>query len=198
MKRLMLYATATVVLMLVASGAFGAQAAITPLGVTELASITAGICTTCGEPTPPPPPSQSPRLIATEWRIISQNETPHRQLSYSVLTERVNRSATPAAHSPVYSNDCRHVLTSGGIGIAASLNVSIGTTYHCAQTQAVTFTVPPFSRTKLYKGEMRYFTNYEAAVVNFFSNGREEVTSRRDYGVRRHDYSRFNAVTNPL
>lgn len=198
MKRLLLYATATAMLMLVSNGVFGAQAALAPLSAIDLAITTAGLCRTCDSPSDPqPPPSNSPRVIRSVWRIIGQNDTPLRQVSYSITGEWVNSGPYTQTITEHRNDRCRNVLTSGGIGISTGLNLTVGTTYHCDLTRAYTFTLPAFSRTKLYQGEMRYFTNYEAAIVDIWSDGRETITPVRDYGLQQHDYTRYNAVSSP-
>lgn len=198
MKRLLLYATATAMLMLVSNGVFGAQAALAPLSAIDLAITTAGLCRTCDSPSDPqPPPSNSPRVIGTEWRIISHSTSPVHQVNYSLIGEWVNSSAYTNTVIEQLSNNCRHVLTSGGIGISTGLNLSVGTTYHCATTRSYHFTIPPFTRTKLYQGDMRYYKNFEAALVQIWSDGSETMTPQRDYGVQRNDFSKYNPVHNP-
>lgn len=197
MKRLLLYATAAVVLMLVSNGVFAAPAAVTPLSTFELANVTAGSCSTCRtEPSQPQPPTREPRVIATEWRIINQTDTPPRQLNYSIIGEWRNGKAKSYDVEKRFSDNCRRILTSGGIGISTSLNINIGVTVHCSESTTIKFTVQPQSSVKLYQANMRYFTEYEAAVVSIWSNGREEMTATRDYGVERYEYTLYHPVHN--
>ncbi len=197
MKRLLLYATATVVLMLVSNGVLGAQSTVAPLSTLDLANITAGSCSTCGTgPSQPQPPAPEPRVIASEWRIIRQTNTSPKQLNYSIIGEWRNTNPKSYDVEKRFSDNCRRQLTSGGIGISTSLNISVGTTIHCSESTTLKFTVQPRSTVKLYQANMRYFSEYEAAVVAIWNNGREEVTSRRDYGVEKHDYTLYHPIHN--
>jgi len=197
MKRLTLWSVSTLLMMLLVGPGLRAQAGATLLGASELAGITAGVCTTCAtDPgdTPPPPP----RKTGKTWELVSVSSTPATQVGYTLLYEVRNSTSKPMPVSESHSNECRHVMTSGGIGISKGLNVTIGTTYFCARTLTVSFVVSPGKRVKLYKGDMRYYKTYVVREMQSWSDGSSTPTGRTDMGKEENRYSIYHPVENPL
>ncbi len=197
MKRLTLWSVSTLLMMLLLGPGLQAHAGATLLSAAELAGTTAGVCTTCATD-PGAPPTQPPRKKGKTWELVSISTTPATQVGYQLLYEVRNSTRNPMPVSESYSNECRHVMTSGGIGISKGLNVSIGTTYHCARSLTVSFVVSPGTRVKLYKGDMRYFKTYVVREVQAWSDGSTTPTGRTDTGKEENRYSVYHPVENPL
>lgn len=201
MKRIVLWSVSTLLLMLLAVPAQSAKAAsvLAPIGGLELTAITAGICTTCdSEPVEDPKPPKPPRLDRYIWEITGSKAGTASQVGYSLLSDYNNAGSTTMTTSFTFNDECRRVLTSGGVGISAALNLSVGTVYHCARQERVEFAIPPRTRLKVYKGDMRQFITYTAREYALYSDGSSTPTGRTDQGTEENRYSRISAVTSSL
>lgn len=192
MKRLLL-STVTLFLMLVPASAVGAgTGSLEALSVTELAAVTAGICSTCAPKDEPPPPP--PYVVSLDWDIVSQSESSHKQVRYSLEETFINSSSRPYGVTRSYRNNCRHVLVSGGFGVSQGLNVQVGTVYDCSSNTTLQLTVPAYRRLKLYRAEMRYYIDYVAKEFMVWSDGYREATGHVNRGTEERRYSAFHPV----
>lgn len=153
----------------------------------DLATVTGGCRKNCG--------SSTVRVIGTEWVPVSQVDGPAQQLSYSIVEEYSNvYGSKPLTYEFRSTNACRHVFISGGAGIAAGFNVSIGTTYHCSVNTTLAGTIDPGYRVKIYRGDMRMLSTLTVAEYAVWSDGRREPTGGTDTGRRERSWYRFTPV----
>lgn len=200
-KRLALWTVSTLLLMLLASPVQSATATadLAPVSALELVNVTAGICFNCPPEEPADPkPAKPPKLTGYVWEITSSKHYAPTQLSHALAREYVNSSTMNVKYTFTYSDECTHVLTSGGVGISSSLSLTVGTVYKCAAQDTMEITVAPRTRVKLYRGAMRQLATYVAHELAVYSDGSTSRTGRSDSGTTETRYYRYNTVSNPL
>lgn len=195
MRRLAISTLGALLLMLFASMAAGGNAASAQIGALELSTITAGFCVQCAPEESPPPPPPPPTVVGYAWEVVSQKSTNPTQVSYALMQEFSNSTKSPQTIRQTYSDECRNMFTSGGVGISTGFNITVGTTYHCASQTTLEITVKPGERVKVYKAQMRYTTTYVVAEVQVMSDGTTRRTGRTDTGTKEHRYSKYSTVS---
>lgn len=203
MRRTLFGIVTTVLLMLLASPSHAGMAAtearspsfaqldLVAIDADELTAVTGGICRTCSDEEE----EEEPYVERTEWLVVKQVDSPSEQLSYSIVDEFSNVYGTRTyTFKQTYSNECRHVFVSGGLGISNGLNVTIGTTYHCARQITLEVPVSPGYRAKVYKGNMRNFSTITVELVEYWSDGSRERTGITDVGRRENRWARYSVV----
>lgn len=192
MRRILLRTVSTLMLALLLAPAAGSRVPdATPDGLlvapAELATVTGGCRKNCG--------GSERRLLGSDWQFVSQVDGQSQQLSYGIVQEYSNvYGISPINYRFTASDSCRHVFTSGGAGIAAGLNVSIGTTYHCATSLTLDGSIPVGYRVKIYRGDMRMISTITVAEYLVYSDGSSEPTGNTDVGRRERRWYRFTPV----
>lgn len=201
MRRTLFGIVSTVLLMLLVAPS-AAQAAtasmqthgpdgLVALDAQELAVVTGGVCRTCSDDDE----DDEPYVESSEWLVIRQVDSAAEQLSYAIVDEYSNVYGNKTVtYTPTYSDECRHVFRSGGIGISTGFNVSIGTTYHCARQIELAIPIDPGYRAKVYKGNMRNFSTITVELVEYWSDGSRDRTGITDTGRRENRWARYSVV----
>ncbi len=201
MRRTLFGIVSTVLLMLLVGPSFAktAVASTDPHGLAglvaidapELASVNGGVCSTCSSDDD----DEEPYVESSEWLVIRQVDSSAEQLSYSIVDEFSNVYGTDTyTATQTYSNECRHVFLSGGVGISNGFNVNIGTTYHCARQIKLEIPIKPGYRAKVYKGNMRNFSTITVELVEYWSDGSRDRTGITDTGRRENRWARYSVV----
>ena len=200
MKRILLtlFSTALIALLgLPATAAQSRQASLEPIAAHELQSVTGGRCITkCDdEEDDEEEEEEDVRSVGYEWIQTRQVNGASQQLSYSIVAERSNvYGVDPVNYSFTFSDNCRYQWTSGGAGIAAGFNVSVGRTYYCGQSVRVDGRLQPGFRVKIYKGDMRQVQTVTMSKYEIFSDGSSEPTGVTDTGRKVNYWSRYSDV----
>ncbi len=135
------------------------------------------------------------RQVGTDWRFVSQVDGQSQQLAYGIVHEYSNVYGTnPINYRFNASDSCRHVFTSGGVGISTGLNVSIGTTYHCSTSLSLDGSVPAGYRVKIYRGDMRMISTITVAEYAVYNDGSSERTGNTDVGRNEKRWYRYTPV----
>ena len=192
---LTLFSTTLIALLgLPASAAADRQATLTLIDASELQSVTAGRCITkCDDEDEEE--DEEPESLGYEWIQTRQVDGATQQLSYSIVAERSNvYGASPVDYSFTFNDNCRYQWTSGGAGISAGFNISVGRTYYCGHSVRVDGRLQPGFRVKIYKGDMRQVQTVTMSQYEIFSDGSSEPTGRTDTGRKVNHWSRYSDV----
>jgi hypothetical protein len=196
MRRTLFGIVSTVLLMLFVAPANAASdnhagPGFVALDALELTTVTGGVCSSCSSDDE----DDEPYVESSEWLVIRQVDSSAEQLSYSIVDEfsNVYGNETYTA-TQTYSNECRHVFLSGGVGISNGFNVTIGTTYHCARQIKLEIPIQPGYRAKVYKGNMRNFSTITVELVEYWSDGKRDRTGITDTGRRENRWARYSVV----
>ena len=168
------------------------QDRVTIVSAAELTSVTGGCRKNCGSGGRP---GDTKSQVGTTWRQINQVNGPLEQVSYSIVREFSNvQGMNPKSYEYPTDDGCRHVWTSGGIGITTGFSVNVGTVYHCPKPAVVSGSMDPGWRVKIYRGDMRQVITVTVAEFAVFSDGSHERTGRTDVGRREDRWYRYSAV----
>jgi hypothetical protein len=183
MKRLLLWTTNVLFLMVLSASYAGPRnAGLTALAVSELNTVTAGACTTCGP--------QYPYIEHEGWDMIKRQESAHTVVNRSVVRQLINNSPNATAeHKISYNNACSYRWTSGSASIGASLGISFNRTYQCDQTEVLTVLLPPRTSATLYQGTKRYYVTETYRHYMQWSDGYRELSGQTASFRREHTYS---------
>lgn len=185
----------TALLGLPATAAARRDASLTRITAAELQAVTGGRCITKCDDEDEEEEAEDVYSVGYEWIQTRQSNGPSQQLSYSIVAERSNvYGVDPVNYSFTFSDNCRYQWTSGGAGIAAGFNVSIGRTYYCGQSVRVDGRLQPGYRVKIYKGDMRQVQTVTMSQYEIFSDGSSEPTGKTDTGRRVNNWSRYSDV----
>lgn len=173
MKRILLWA-ANLLLLMTLSSTYAAPEGVhlKALSLTELNSVTAGICRTC--PPPPPPPRMVP--VGEGWELWNSFESAIVETGRQYVGGLANTTSVPQSFTESYNDECRFRVTGGGASLGASLGISFNQTYSCAKTRTVNITVPPRTTVTLYKATWAYYVTDHYRHVIYYSDGQQERT----------------------
>lgn len=182
MKRVLLWITNLLFLMfLSAAAALPSATPLHALDATELASVTAGTCSTCQ--------ADQPYIEYEGWDMISRRESAHTYLTRRSVEEIVNTAPVATSYSLEYSDDCRRIWTGGSATIGRSLGISFNSIYHCADKRTLSFTLPPYGVVRLYQGQKRYYVTYTYRHFMQWSNGYRELSGLTETLREEYTYS---------
>lgn len=187
MKRIILtlFSTALIALLgLPAGAATGRQSHLSLVGAEDLSTVTGGRCTTrCDDEEEEEEEEEVAYVVGYEWLQTRQVDYAAEQLSHKVVAERSNvYGSSRVDYEYIFNDNCRYRWTSGGVGISAGFNVSIGRSYYCGHTVKVSGTVDPGFRVKIYRGEMRQVQKVTVSQYAVYSDGSSERTGHSDTG----------------
>ena len=197
MKRifLTLFSIALIALLgLPAVAATQSQASLSLVSADELASVTGGRCgSRCDDDEEEE--EEDDYVVGYEWLPTRQVDEPVQQLDHEIVDVISNvYGIDPKTFTVTYSDNCRYRWTSGGAGIAAGFNVSVGRTYSCQDNIKLNGIIRPGWRMRIYRADMRQVQRVTVGQFRVFSDGSSEPTGKSETGRRIKSFYTYSDV----